>query len=210
MLSIRNFSKHYNDLPIVAVDHLDLTVGAYWVRGENGSGKTTFFKSLTGLIPCNGTLAFDDGINLRDQPIEYRRRVNYSEAEPLFPGFLTPKELIGFVGKTKGASMQQRETLAQEFGIDQFQHKPCSACSSGMVKKVSLALAFLGSPKVIILDEPLITLDESSRNVLFSLLLRYIRDHQVTFLLSSHQLLENVSLQLNDSFTIRDKKLVRL
>ena len=208
MLSIQNFSKRYADVLILSIDNLSLRPGAYWIKGENGSGKTTLFKSISGMLPCDGLVSFDDGITLREHPLEYRRRVNYSEAEPLFPGFLTPRELIRFIGKAKGASESQQQLLLNHFGIEQFQDKPISACSSGMVKKVSLALAFLGTPKMIILDEPLITLDENSRKVLFNLLLQYIRDHQVIFLLSSHQLLEDSSIELNGTLLIQDKKLL--
>ena len=74
-----------------------------------------------------------------------------------------------------------------------------------MLKKVSLTLAFLGSPKVIILDEPLITLDETARRILFALIQQYNEKQDVIFLLSSHQLLEDTQLLLKGIFSIRDK-----
>src|SRR5688500_17181382 len=101
MLFVQSFSKSYSGTPVVSATNLEFNTGVYWIKGENGSGKTTFFKRLSGLIPCVGTIQFDDGVNLHTDPIQYRKRVNYSEAEPLYPGFLTPKELIRFIGHTK-------------------------------------------------------------------------------------------------------------
>jgi len=208
MLVVESFSKKYAGTLAIAVSHLVLDAGAYWIKGENGSGKTTLFKSLAGLLPCAGTVQFDDGINLHDNPVAYRRRVNYSEAEPSYPGFLTPLDLVRFIGKTKGCPLQDQRAIFSTFGIDAFEHKPASTCSSGMLKKVSLALAFLGSPKIIILDEPMITLDESARKILFTMINTGIEEKQTTFLLSSHQPIEASSLRIRANFTIMDKQLI--
>jgi len=210
MLTIRNFRKQYGDTLILIVPELILSSGAYWIKGPNGSGKTTLFKSLSGLIPCDGDALFEDHVSLQNDPVTYRRRVNYSEAEPLYPAFLTPVELIRFVGKAKGADTAQQDALMSRFGIDGFQHKPCGSCSSGMIKKLSLALAFLGQPKVIILDEPLITLDEGARHVLSTLINEYIAEHKVACLLSSHQVLDDTFVRLQGSYAIEGQTLVNI
>jgi ABC-2 type transport system ATP-binding protein len=210
MLTIRDFRKRYADILILSVPELFLASGAYWFKGPNGSGKTTLFKSLSGLIPCEGDVLFDDLVSLKNDPVAYRRRVNYSEAEPLFPAFLTPVELIRFVGKAKGSRPAQEDMLMSRFGIDEFKHKPCGSCSSGMIKKLSLALAFLGEPKVIILDEPLITLDEAARHTLSSIVNEYISERHVTCLLSSHQALDDSFVRLQGSYAIESQTLVNI
>lgn len=208
MLVIRNFSKSYGDQLILALSEVKFTHGVYWVKGQNGSGKTTFFKALAGLHPCQGTICFDGGPDLHQQPVAYRKKVNYSEAEPQYPGFLTPKDLFKFVGKAKGASAIQQQSLVETFGISAYYEKPCETHSSGMLKKVSLALAFLGAPELIILDEPLITLDEAARKILLCLMEERVSKEGVTFLVSSHQVLESELLPVQGIYTVDNKTLI--
>ena len=205
MLSITNFEKRYNETLILRIDNVELRHGIYWIKGENGSGKSTLFKSIAGLIPFDGKVILDD-INLTDQPVAFRSLVNFSEAEPIYPGFLTAKDLVRFVGTTKGASKENMQAIIKHFGVDIFYEKACETFSSGMLKKVSLALAFLGSPKLIILDEPLITLDERTRSALVELIKRYLAEG-VTFLISSHQMIDN--LPISDTFEIKQKAIYR-
>jgi ABC-2 type transport system ATP-binding protein len=201
MLYFKDFSKSYNDHLVISIPELKLERGIYWIRGVNGSGKSSLFKSLAGLLPYHGSIILSDDIDLRQQPLEFRRRVNFSEAEPSFPGFLTAKDLVRFVGSARGASMKQQDEIVQKFGVDKFFDNRCETYSSGMLKKVSLVLAFLGRPDIIILDEPLITLDEASRNVL----VKTIAAANVITLFSSHQ---SIDLPVDKSFSIVNNVLI--
>lgn len=204
MLTVRGFSKYYSHHLILQIPELRLEPGIHWVKGENGSGKTTFFKALAGIHPCSGEVTFDDGLSLHGQPIEYRRYVNYSEAEPFYPGFLTANDLLHFIGKAKGAKPEQR-ILTEEFGINSFRLTPCETYSSGMLKKLSIVLAFLGSPRLIILDEPLITLDEDARRILYNTIGRFISDSKNIVLISSHQDISETTLSLKQTLIVRNK-----
>jgi ABC-2 type transport system ATP-binding protein len=206
MLTLKDFSKRYYDQLIIEVKHLSLAPGLYWIRGENGSGKSTLFKSIAGLIPFHGDILYNN-ISLLSKGVEYRKHVNYSEAEPLYPGFLTPKDLSRFVGKAKGADQRQQEYYIRTFGIDSYLENPCETCSSGMLKKISLALAFLGDPGVLILDEPLITLDVDARDTLLNEVASLLAKGKI-FLVSSHQMIESSSVTIKNSFRIENKTLV--
>ena len=187
MLKIRQFEKRYYDKTILHVDELTIDEGITWIKGENGAGKSTLFKSISGLIPAKGSMEFDDGISLQRNPVQYRMRVNYSEAEPLYPSYLTASDLIQFVGRARKASREQQRHYIEAFGIQSFLSDPCGSYSSGMLKKVSLAMAFLGDPSLIILDEPLITLDINSQQNLIRIIEEKLAAKKIAFLLSSHQ-----------------------
>lgn len=74
-----------------------------------------------------------------------------------------------------------------------------------MVKKLSLILAFIGQPKVILLDEPLVTLEDHSIPILTELISDYQQNKQVTFLITSHQLLEHYSLGNIKTILLKDQ-----
>jgi ABC-2 type transport system ATP-binding protein len=205
MLRLINFKKSYADILILTIPQLVLNPGIHWIKGENGSGKSTLFKCVAGQIPFDGDIELLE-IDQKTNPVEYRKQVNFAEAEPLYPGFLTSKDLIRFIGKTKGASIEQEQLLIKRLGVESFFEKPCETYSSGMLKKLSLTMAFLGNPKLIILDEPIITLDEASRNILYSIITDY---HQqgVSFLVSSHQPIDARLLPVSSSLQIKNKTL---
>ena len=169
MLRFVHFAKKYQTRLVLAVDALEIPGGVNWLKGENGSGKTSLFKSIAGILPFDGDITLN-GVSIKETPVTFRKLVNYSEAEPVFPEFLTARDLVRFVGETKASSRIQQDRYCQQLGVNQYFMKPCGTYSSGMLKKLSLVLAFLGDPKLIILDEPLVTLDESSRAILMRLI----------------------------------------
>ncbi|MER2996375.1 ABC transporter ATP-binding protein [Pontibacter populi] len=185
MLRFENYSKRFGSKTVLTVPELTLERGLYWLKGENGSGKTTFLKSIAGLIPFDGTIQLND-ISIKQQPIEYRRLVNFAEAEPLYPGFLTGNDLISFYTETKQAQKEQVALLIDAFDIGGFIGEKVGAYSSGMVKKLSLVLAFVGNSDLILLDEPFITLDHKALQVLPEIIDDY-QQKGTSFLISSHQ-----------------------
>ena len=88
MLTISNLKKEYGTHLILDVPQLQFEDCLYWVKGTNGSGKSTLLKIIAGMIPFEGEVEINS-VSLRKQPTPYRRLVNYVEAEPLYPSFLT-------------------------------------------------------------------------------------------------------------------------
>ncbi|WP_299754822.1 ABC transporter ATP-binding protein [uncultured Pontibacter sp.] len=189
MLHIKHYSKGYHGQPpVLEIPELHLPHGLYWLQGENGSGKTTLLKSLAGLVPFTGSVSVARTDQQR-QPVQYRRLVSYAEAEPVFPGFATGAELLQFYSRTKGGIQVKTKELLQNLGMATWVGNKTSTYSSGMLKKLSLLLAFVGEPQLILLDEPLTTLDAAaSKTILEHILL--IHRQGASFIITSHQPLD--------------------
>ncbi len=207
MLQFIEYRKQYNGLEVVSAPALELEHNLYWLKGENGSGKTTLIKSIAGLIPFDGDI-FLGGVNIKQNRNAYRLLVSYAEAEPIYPVFLTGDDLIRFYAETRKANKQQVDGLVSSLGIAGFSGRKIGTYSSGMVKKLSLVLAFIGSPKLVLLDEPLITLDHEAVGNLQELIGNYFSDG-VSFLVTSHQ---EITFKEHEAgrLAIADRRLVRV
>ncbi|WP_128546636.1 ABC transporter ATP-binding protein [Larkinella soli] len=206
MLAVRNFQKAYHHRLILDIPKADFPEGIHWLKGRNGSGKTTFFRAVAGLLPFEGELVLNGQYDIRRHPVDYRLRVNYSEAEPVYPDFLTAWELIRWVASTKRAPAGQADELIDRFAVRDFLKTPVGTYSSGMLKKTALILAFLGRPELIMLDEPLITLDQTATRTVIEAI-RAGREQGVNFLLSSHQDVDSSELPIDSFWAIRERTL---
>lgn len=194
MLQIKNFRKAYNRHVVLQIDAFTISPGIYWVRGSNGSGKSTFLRTIAGITSFEGDVILNQRLNIRKQSVAYRSLVNFAEAEPIFPEFLTGIELIELFKAAKNAPDQQEEFYLENMNMTAYVDEPVSTYSSGMLKKLSLVLAFLGRPTCILLDEPLTTLDAESIPVLYSWIASQYHQQETIFLLSSHQEFEGALL----------------
>lgn len=206
MLHFNQFEKAYFGHQVLKITNIKLPQGVYWIKGNNGSGKSTLLKAIAGILSFQGDIAIGT-IYLKNHGVAYRRLVNFAAAEPLFPEFLTGAEMISLFAKAKGASAGQAETLLSEIGMEDYIHNPLNSYSSGMLKKLSLVLAFLGQPKLILLDEPLNALDVQSLEVLYRWINEKHEQEQISFLLSSHQPLDGIKLPGLKQINIEDKKI---
>jgi ABC-2 type transport system ATP-binding protein len=205
MLQFDQVSKTYNDQTVLEISHLKLSKNIYWLKGTNGSGKTTLLGMLAGLIPFKGDIQMD-GIHIHQDPLSYRRLVNFAEAEPLYPDFITGHELISFYQDIRKAASAQIDMLINLFKMHHFLKTPIGTYSSGMVKKLSLLLAFIGKPAWMLLDEPLATLDEGSVQILPELINAYHKEFRTGFIFSSHQSFNTQALIVH-SILIADQNL---
>jgi len=185
MIQFNNFRKQYGEYKVLAIDTLQIQHGIYWLKGINGSGKSTLLRCLAGLIPFDGAINIYN-INLQKNKRLHRQIVNYGEAEPLYPDFLNGGELIDFYVSTKGGNKDLCMQYAKQLQLHNALQKQTGSYSSGMLKKLSLILAFTGNPKWILLDEPLITLDTDAVQVILQLI-EQAYSQGISFLLTSHQ-----------------------
>lgn len=191
MIKITNFKKSYKNELVLQIDDLDIASGIYWVKGANGSGKSTFLKAVAGIISFDGDILLHPKINIKKQSVAYRKLVNFAEAEPVFPDFLTGIELVRLFTSAKNAPEKQEDFYIETMHAGSYMSDPVGTYSSGMLKKLSLILAFIGNPALILLDEPLITIDTESLKILYSWISGSVSQQGTSFLLSSHQMLDN-------------------
>jgi ABC-2 type transport system ATP-binding protein len=210
MLQFVNFQKNYGNFAALKVDDLQIGQGLYWLKGVNGSGKSTLLKSVAGMLSFDGDVLLDGNISVKKDAINYRRLVSFAEAEPLFPEFLTGREMINLFAKARGAASGQEEQYIESMQMQSYVDRPIGSYSSGMNKKLSLLLAFLGRPKLILLDEPLITIDTASLLILY----KWINERQekdgIGFILSSHQALDRDILPSAGELLIENQTLTHI
>lgn len=204
MLEIRNFRKAYHGQLVLEIPQLTFGDGVHWLRGINGSGKSTFFRSVAGMLPFEGEIRLEERWEVNQNPVDYRLRVNYAEAEPLYPAYLSAFDLISFVAKAKKAPKEQVAELVDRLEIGDFWKQPVGTYSSGMLKKTSLVMGFLGQPRLIMLDEPLITIDDRAVSNVCKLIADEYKKG-IHFLLSSHQDFRLTDLVLDAAYVIQDK-----
>jgi ABC-2 type transport system ATP-binding protein len=187
MLDLQNIKKYYGSFLALEIPDLQLNKGIYWLKGANGSGKTTLFKMIAGMLPFGGEIVLNEQYSIKRQAQKYRQLVNYGEAEPIYPPFIRGIDLVNLYAQAKKAPKNQASNLLKHFGASEYITQPVGTYSSGMLKKLSLILAFLGNPQVILLDEPLITIDTEAVKLVLELVKNYHQQQGISFLLSSHQ-----------------------
>jgi ABC-2 type transport system ATP-binding protein len=194
IIETEDLTKTYGSL--LAVDKLNLKVEAETVHGflgPNGAGKTTVIKMLLGLLkPDSGRIRILGSDAVGDKP-EIRQRLGYLPELPKFPKHLTGWELLDIYGKMFGMSKKQRlEQLPKLFGLVGLKGRAKDALgkySKGMQQRLGIAQALLGSPELVILDEPSLGLDPVGIMEVRDLM-KDIARGGVTVFLSSHLLFE--------------------
>ncbi|HHG85677.1 MAG TPA: ATP-binding cassette domain-containing protein [Bacteroidetes bacterium] len=184
MLHIDILQKSFGHHLILDVQNLSFPAGVHFIIGPNGAGKTTFLKCLAGIHPFKGEVSLLEAIDLQRDHVAHRRAINFSEAEPIFPRYLRGQELLDLVLAAKGGTMAQAKAFKDAVGINYLDQK-VGTYSSGMKKKLALLLAFLGKPKLILLDEPFAAVDQASRLVL-TRLIQAAANEGISFFISSH------------------------
>lgn len=187
MLQLTNFSKTYRGRAVLRVESFAFAPGTYWIQGANGSGKSTLLKAIAGVTPFDGDIQLAGQLSVKKQAVAYRRLVNFAEAEPVFPEFLTGRELIHLFRTAKNGPPNQEDFYLESLQMTAYVHEPVGTYSSGMLKKLALVLAFLGRPTCVVLDEPLTTLDAGAIPVLCAWIASLRAQQGTSFLLSSHQ-----------------------
>lgn len=193
MISIQNISKVYGNKKVLHIENLEIPKGeSFGLVGNNGAGKTTLFSLLLDLIePTTGFIAIDsDKVNQNEN---WKKKVSAFIDETFLIGYLTPEEYFYFLGELRGQNKANVDEFLKQFA-DFFNGEILNSkkyvrdLSKGNQKKVGIVGALIGTPEIIVLDEPFASLDPSTQIKLKKLIKDWSRNEHVTFLISSHDL----------------------
>lgn len=214
MIKIQNISKVYGSKKVLDIEHLEIPKGeSFGLVGNNGAGKTTLFSLLLDLIqPSSGFIKIDGEKVNEDE--NWKRKVSAFIDESFLIGYLTPEEYFYFLGELRGQTKAMIDEFLKQFD-DFFNGEILNAkkyvrdLSKGNQKKVGIVGALIGTPDIIILDEPFANLDPSTQIKLKKLIRTWSETREVTFLISSHDLahtteVSNRIVVLNKGILVRD------
>lgn len=211
MLKIMNLTKTYGDKR--AVDNLSLHIKAgemYAFIGHNGAGKTTTIKSCTGLLNFDGGEIYIDGVSIKDDPIECKRKLAYIPDNPDLYEFMSGIKYLNFIADIYGISTEERNEkinkYSEMFGLKDDLAQSISAYSHGMKQKLAIISALIHSPKLLIMDEPFVGLDPKASFLLKEEMKRICENGGAIFF-STHVL--DVAEKICDNIAIiKDGRLV--
>lgn len=188
-----DLTKVYGKL--TAVDHVDMKVpagGVFGLLGPNGAGKTTIIKLLTGLSDLSDGEASVAGFDVRKRPMEVKARIGWVAAEVILDDDFTALENLWLQAKLQRLTdwRPRAGDLLRYFDLTERQKDKVSTFSTGMRKKLEIALALLHQPTVIFMDEPTIGLDPNTRHMLWKLITGVNKEFGITVLLTSHYIEE--------------------
>ena len=193
MIEVKNITKKYGNF--TAVENINFTVNdgeIVGLLGPNGAGKSTTMNMITGFIePTEGEIIVN-GYNISKKPKKAKMQIGYMpENVPLYTD-LTVKEFVSYMAELKLVEKNRRkeeiEKVIKETELQEVQNKLIRNLSRGYKQRVSMAGALVGSPEILILDEPTVGLDPKQIIEIRNVIKELGKKHRV--ILSSHILPE--------------------
>jgi len=184
VLQVQNITKQFNRHVVVKDVSFHLQRGVCTALiGPNGAGKTTLLRIITGLIPSTeGTITF------KDEDMDFRRIIGYLPQYPSFYEWMSGKEFLHLSSKLYGFShketVRRAEQVLDQVGLMKAKDKLIRTYSGGMKQRLGLAQALLHRPKILLLDEPVSSLDPIGRRDVLTLMERL--KEEMTILFSTH------------------------
>ena len=171
MLNIEHLTKAYGEKK--AVDNLSLHIAPgeiYGFIGHNGAGKTTTLKSVVGILQFDAGEITIDGISIKENPLECKRRFAYIPDNPDLYDYMTGIKYLNFIADIFGVGANERQERIRKYA-DAFEltadlAQPIAAYSHGMKQKLAIISAWLHEPKLILMDEPFVGLDPKAAHLL--------------------------------------------
>ena len=171
MLKIEHLTKAYGEKK--AVDDLNLHIAPgeiYGFIGHNGAGKTTTLKSVAGILQFDAGEIYIDGMPIKENPLECKRRFAYIPDNPDLYDYMTGIKYLNFIADIFGVGANERQARIRKYA-DAFEltadlAQPIAAYSHGMKQKLAIIAAWLHEPNLILMDEPFVGLDPKASHLL--------------------------------------------
>jgi len=184
--------KSYNGTQALRGLNLEVYRGEiFGLLGPNGAGKTTTLKIIVGLLKMDKGVVKVNGVDISEEPYEYKRLIGYVPETVSLPEYLTVEEFLIYSGKIREVSNEQiRERIGYFIRLFELEGKRKSlilSLSRGMRQKVAIASALIHDPDLLILDEPFIGIDPMGQHILKDLFNERIKDGKTVFV-STHML----------------------
>ena len=193
MIEVKNLTKIYGSDTVLNIPELLIGKGeSFGLVGNNGAGKTTFFRLILDLLRANSGFITSKGIDVKKSN-EWKYYTGSYLDQRFLIDFLTPEEYFDFLAGVFSLSKGDQDKFYedfQEFFNDEIlgKRKYIRDLSQGNRQKVGIAAALMQKPEVLVLDEPFNGLDPSTQIRLINILNKLKNEHEVTMLISSHDL----------------------
>lgn len=207
MIETERLTKHYGETRALQGIDLKIGTGVFGLLGPNGAGKTTFIRIIATLLPPTSGRATVFGYDVVHDKIPIRKMLGYLPQEYGAYPKLTGWEYLEYIAILKGIrhpEQQIRELLAQ-FHLTEVAKRRVTSYSSGMLRRLGIAQALLGNPKVLLVDEPTGGLDPEER-VRFREFLMDLGGKRIV-VLSTH-LVEDVAMACERLAVLKEGKIV--
>jgi ABC-2 type transport system ATP-binding protein len=196
-IEVRELSKRYGSVEkgVLALDRVDLSVAqgtVFGLLGPNGAGKTTLIKALTGISDITSGEATVAGFDVRRESLKVRARIGWVAAEVILDDDFSGWENLWLQARLQDlhAWEDRARDLLRYFSLEDRKDDKVGHYSTGMRKKLEIALALLHQPSVIFMDEPTIGLDVATRRMLWEIVTGVHKEFGVTVLLTTHYIEE--------------------
>ena len=200
ILEIKNLQKSYNKKKVLDIDHLEIAQGSiYGLIGKNGAGKSTLMKLILGLVRKDGgeIRVFGQEISPKNQK-DLNKNLGALIENPSFYDHLSGYENLQIICELKGIDKAEISKTLDLVGLNNVGKKKARDYSLGMKQRLGIAIALIGSPKLLILDEPINGLDPQGIEEMRNLFKNIVKNTSTSILISSHILdeIEKISTHI--------------